>query len=298
MKNKSEMLLEIFKAQVSNKSAEACANISIWQLIFLIISSIFIISYPFINQRVKQSVTMSDARLYPGLGGVLQDIGKLDATFSVNAVNDNEYKLMYSFNMPERFESNGWIVRFTKKSAEETLAEEKTASYQPIIVFSEDGLLINQPQHQIKLSTKYNALGFFSASELRKVIGSKAEMVTFTKSFLFSAAVAGTPIAILQMVGLMALQYAFYVVVAAFLLSMSRLRAMKGTNLERISKFLPSVKIVATLGFLPSIIVALLSYFNSSFGMSFGWVVFCLIVGVRTMIIYMKRVRSKSVAEL
>lgn len=298
MKNKSEMLLEIFKAQVSNKSAEACANISIWQLIFLIISSIFIISYPFINQRVKQSVTMSDARLYPGLGGVLQDIGKLDATFSVNAVNDNEYKLMYSFNMPERFESNGWIVRFTKKSAEETLAEEKTASYQPIIIFSEDGLLINQPQHQIKLSTKYNALGFFSASELRKVIGSKAEMVTFTKSFLFSAAVAGTPIAILQMVGLMALQYAFYVVVAAFLLSMSRLRAMKGTNLERISKFLPSVKIVATLGFLPSIIVALLSYFNSSFGMSFGWVVFCLIVGVRTMIIYMKRVRSKSVAEL
>ena len=292
------MLLEIFKAQVSNKSAEACANISIWQLIFLIISSIFIISYPFINQRVKQSVTMSDARLYPGLGGVLQDIGKLDATFSVNAVNDNEYKLMYSFNMPERFESNGWIVRFTKKSAEETLAEEKTASYQPIIVFSEDGLLINQPQHQIKLSTKYNALGFFSASELRKVIGSKAEMVTFTKSFLFSAAVAGTPIAILQMVGLMALQYAFYVVVAAFLLSMSRLRAMKGTNLEKISKFLPSVKIVATLGFLPSIIVALLSYFNSSFGMSFGWVVFCLIVGVRTMIIYMKRVRSKSVAEL
>ena len=292
------MLLEIFKAQVSNKSAETCANISIWQLIFLIISSIFIISYPFINQRVKQSVTMSDARLYPGLGGVLQDIGKLDATFSVNAGSDNEYKLMYSFNMPERFESNGWIVRFTKKSAEEVLTEEKTAAYQPVIIFSEDGLLINQPQHQIKLSTKYNALGFFSASELRKVIGNKAEMITFTKSFLFSAAVAGTPIAILQMVGLMALQYAFYVVVAAFLLSMSRLRAMKGTNLERISKFLPSVKIVATLGFLPSIIVALLSYFNSSFGMSFGWVVFCLIVGVRTMIIYMKRVRSKSVAEL
>lgn len=292
------MLLEIFKAQVSNKSAEACANISIWQLIFLIISSIFIISYPFINQRVKQSVTMSDARLYPGLGGVLQDIGKLDATFSVNAGSDNEYKLMYSFNMPERFESNGWIVRFTKKSAEEVLTEEKTAAYQPVIIFSEDGLLINQPQHQIKLSTKYNALGFFSASELRKVIGNKAEMITFTKSFLFSAAVAGTPIAILQMVGLMALQYAFYVVVAAFLLSMSRLRAMKGTNLERISKFLPSVKIVATLGFLPSIIVALLSYFNSSFGMSLGWVVFCLIVGVRTMIIYMKRVRSKSVAEL
>jgi hypothetical protein len=298
MKNKSEMLLEIFKAQVSNKSAEACANISIWQLIFLIISSIFIISYPFINQRVKQSVTMSDARLYPGLGGVLQDIGKLDATFSVNADNNNEYKLMYSFNMPERFESNGWIVRFTKKSAEKVLAEEKTAAYQPIIVFSEDALLINQPQHQIKLSTKYNALGFFSASELRKVIGNKAEMITFTKSFLFSAAVAGTPTAILQMVGLMALQYAFYIVVAAFLLSMSRLRAMKGTNLEKISKFFPSVKILATLGFLPSIIVALISYFNSSFGMSFGWVVFCLIVGVRTIIIYMKRVRSKSVAEL
>jgi hypothetical protein len=219
-------------------------------------------------------------------------------TASVNADNNNEYKLMYSFNMPERFESNGWIVRFTKKSAEKVLAEEKTAAYQPVIVFSEDALLINQPQHQIKLSTKYNALGFFSASELRKVIGNKAEMITFTKSFLFSAAVAGTPTAILQMVGLMALQYAFYIVVAAFLLSMSRLRAMKGTNLEKISKFFPSVKILATLGFLPSIIVALISYFNSSFGMSFGWVVFCLIVGVRTIIIYMKRVRSKSVAEL
>ena len=130
------------------------------------------------------------------------------------------------------------------------------------------------------------------------IIGNKVEMVTFTKSFLFSAAVAGTPTAILQMVGLMALQYGFYIIVASFLLSMSRIRAMKGTNLERISKFLPSLKIVATLGFLPSIVVALISYFNSSFGMSFGFVVFCLIVGVRTMIIYMKRIRGKSVAEL
>ena len=287
------MLLEIFKAQVSNKSAEACADISIWQLIFLIIASIFIISYSFVNQRVKQSVTMADARLYPGLGGVLQDIGKLDATFSVN---DN--KLMYSFNMPERFESNDWIVRFTKKEASDVLAEERTAAYQPVIIFSEDGLLISQPQHQIVLSSNYKSLGFFSANELRKVIGNKTEMVTFTKSFLFSAAVAGTPIAILQMVGLMALQYGFYIIVASFLLSMSRIRAMKGTNLERISKFLPSLKIVTTLGFLPSIVVALISYFNSSFGMSFGFVVFCLIVGVRTMIIYMKRIRSKSVAEL
>ena len=293
MKNKSEMLLEIFKAQVSNKSAEACADISIWQLIFLIIASIFIISYSFVNQRVKQSVTMADARLYPGLGGVLQDIGKLDATFSVN-----DDKLMYSFNMPERFESNDWIVRFTKKEASDVLAEERTAAYQPVIIFSEDGLLISQPQHQIVLSSNYKSLGFFSANELRKVIGNKTEMVTFTKSFLFSAAVAGTPIAILQMVGLMALQYGFYIIVASFLLSMSRIRAMKGTNLERISKFLPSLKIVTTLGFLPSSVVALISYFNSSFGMSFGFVVFCLIVGVRTMIIYMKRIRSKSVAEL
>ena len=287
------MLLEIFKAQVSNKSAEACADISIWQLIFLIIASIFIISYSFVNQRVKQSVTMADARLYPGLGGVLQDISKLDATFSVN-----DDKLMYSFNMPERFESNDWIVRFTKKEASDVLAEERTAAYQPVIIFSEDGLLISQPQHQIVLSSNYKSLGFFSANELRKVIGNKTEMVTFTKSFLFSAAVAGTPIAILQMVGLMALQYGFYIIVASFLLSMSRIRAMKGTNLERISKFLPSLKIVTTLGFLPSIVVALISYFNSSFGMSFGFVVFCLIVGVRTMIIYMKRIRSKSVAEL
>ena len=287
------MLLEIFKAQVSNKSAETCADISIWQLIFLIIASIFIISYSFVNQRVKQSVTMADARLYPGLGGVLQDIGKLDATFSVN-----DDKLMYSFNMPERLESNDWIVRFTKKEASDVLAEERTAAYQPVIIFSEDGLLISQPQHQIVLSSNYKSLGFFSANELRKVIGNKTEMVTFTKSFLFSAAVAGTPIAILQMVGLMALQYGFYIIVASFLLSMSRIRAMKGTNLERISKFLPSLKIVTTLGFLPSIVVALISYFNSSFGMSFGFVVFCLIVGVRTMIIYMKRIRSKSVAEL
>ena len=255
--------------------------------------SIFIISYSFVNQRVKQSVTMADARLYPGLGGVLQDIGKLDATFSVN-----DDKLMYSFNMPERLESNDWIVRFTKKEASDVLAEERTAAYQPVIIFSEDGLLISQPQHQIVLSSNYKSLGFFSANELRKVIGNKTEMVTFTKSFLFSAAVAGTPIAILQMVGLMALQYGFYIIVASFLLSMSRIRAMKGTNLERISKFLPSLKIVTTLGFLPSIVVALISYFNSSFGMSFGFVVFCLIVGVRTMIIYMKRIRGKSVAEL
>lgn len=293
MNKKSTKLLEVFKAQVSNKSAEACADISILLLIFIIISSIFIISYSFINQRVKQSVTMADARLYPGLGGVLQDIGKLDASFSIN-----DEKLMYSFNMPERFESNGWIVYFTKDNPEEIIENEQTASYQPIIIFSEDTLFISQPHHQIRLSSKYNSLGFFTSNELKKVIGNKAEMVNFTKAFLFSASVAETPISIVQMVGLMAIQYLFYIVVAALLLSMSRLKAMKGTNLERISKFLPSLKIVTSIGLLPAIIVALVSYFNSSFGMSFGWVIFCLIVGVRTMIIYMKRVRSKSVAEL
>lgn len=236
---------------------------------------------------------MADARLYPGLGGVLQDIGKLDASFSVN-----DDKLMFSFNMPERMESNGWIVRFTNKSADEVIAEEPTASYQPIIVFSEEDLFISQPTHQIRMSSKYNSLGFFSSNELKKVIGNKAEMVSFTKAFLFSASVAETPTAILQMICLMAVQYVFYVVVASFLLSMSRIKAMKGTNLEKISKFVPSLKIVTTLGLLPAIIVALVSYFNASFGMAFGWVVFCLIVGVRVMIIYMKRVRSKSVVEL
>lgn len=293
MNKKSAKLLEVFKAQVSNKSAEACADISILLLIFIIISSIFIISYSFVNQRVKQSVTMGDARLYPGLGGVLQDIGKSDFSFSVN-----DGKLMYSFNTPSRMESNGWIVRFTNKKADDVLLEEKTASYQPIIIFSEEELFISQPTHQIRLSTKYDSLGFFSSNELKKVIGNKANMVTFTKTFLFSASVAETPVAIIQMIGLMAFQYMFYIIVAALLLSMSRLKAMKGTNLERISKFLPSLKIVTSIGLLPAIIVALISYFNSSFGMTFGWVIFCLIVGVRTMIIYMKRVKSKSVAEL
>ena len=293
MNKKSAKLLEVFKAQVSNKSAEACADISIMLLICIIISSIFIISYSFVNQRVKQSVTMADARLYPGIGGVLQDIGKLDASFSVS-----DGKLMYSFNMPERMESNGWIVRFTNKNADQVLKEEKTASYQPVIIFSEDELFISQPTHQIRLSTNYDSLGFFSSNEIKKVINNKAEMINFTKAFLFSASVAETPVAIIQMIGLMAIQYLFYIVVASLLLSMSRLKAIKGTNLERISKFIPSLKIVTSIGILPAVIVALISYFNSSFGMSFGWVIFCLIVGVRTMIIYMKRIKSKSVAEL
>ena len=159
-------------------------------------------------------------------------------------------------------------------------------------------MFISQPTHQIRLSTNYDSLGFFSSNEIKKVINNKAEMINFTKAFLFSASVAETPVAIIQMIGLMAIQYLFYIVVASLLLSMSRLKAIKGTNLERISKFLPSLKIVTSIGLLPAIIVALVSYFNSSFGMSFGWVIFCLIVGVRTMIIYMKRVKSKSVAEL
>ena len=78
-------------------------------------------------------------------------------------------------------------MEFVNKKADDVLLEEKTASYQPIIIFSEEELFISQPTHQIRLSTKYDSLGFFSSNELKKVIGNKANMVTFTKTFLFSA---------------------------------------------------------------------------------------------------------------
>lgn len=287
------MLLEIMKAQVSNKSADTCADISIGHFLFIIIACIFILSYPFINQRVKQSVSMSDARLYPGLGGVFQKLASQDGSFSVK---DDE--LFFSFNMIERQELNGWIVIFSKEDPKKILENEKTASYQPVIIFAEKELYISQPQHGFKLSSSYKPLGFFSSSEIKKITNNKSEMILYVKAFLNSASNSEVPHAIFTMLLVVALQYLLLVFVIAALLCFSKIKAIPNTRLEKISHLWPSLRIVATISFLPSIVVAIISYFNSSFGMSLGWVIFSLILGVRAIVIYMQRIKSKSVVNL
>lgn len=287
------MLLEIVKAQVSNKSADTCADISIGHMITIVIACIFILSYPFINQRVKQSVAMSDPRLYPGLGGVFQKLANQEGSFTVK-----DDMMFFSFNMIERQELNGWIVIFSKQDPKKLLENEATASYQPVIIFGEKELYISQPQHGFKLSSSYKPLGFFSSSEIKKITNNKSDMILYVKAFLNSASNSEVPNAIFTMLLVVALQYLLLVVVISALLCFSKIKAIDNTRLEKVSHFFPSLKIVSTISFLPAIIVALISYFNSSFGMSLGWVIFSLILGVRAIVIYMQRIKSKSVATL
>ncbi len=283
----------ILAAQISNDAAEKCSGISIVLLLVIVIFSACVLSYSFIAQRVSQSLTMADATLYPGLGAALKHLGSQSGSFHVNGDT-----LVISDDFPRRLESSGWIIVIGSEHPSEALEAEKSSSYMPVLVLGTNSLIINQPIFSVRLSAPWKTLGLFSSMDIKRASVNTEGFVTYIQAFLFSAATAEVPSAIVTLLLLMTVQYLFFVLVASLLLSFSQIRAMKGTTYEKRTSFLSSIKILVVVGIVPALVVALVSTINPSFGISFGWILYSLITGIRAVSIYMRRMKSKPVTGL
>ncbi|OJF76180.1 MAG: hypothetical protein BKP49_08520 [Treponema sp. CETP13] len=282
--------VEIFKAQYSNKAAEKCFGISNFSFVILLIVSIMLLSFSFVMSRVQQGLILSSPNLYPGFGGVLQDMAKQTGDFSVD---DGE--LNVSFNYPRRLESNGWLVVVTDDAPALVLDEEKTGAYQPMFILGESSFVISQPATNTSLEGAYRFLGFFSSTEIRKIVNNVNDMVTYTKAFLFASATGEIPSSIISMILLMGVQYVFFIFISGLLLTTSHRSAIKGTEFWQKTKLLPSIKIMTVLGFAPSFLLALVSHFNPTMGVTFGWLLFSIITSVRAVYLYVKRMKAKPI---
>ncbi|HOS31417.1 MAG TPA: hypothetical protein PLR39_11440 [Treponemataceae bacterium] len=285
--------LTIIAAQISNDAAEKSSGISIVLLLVLMVFSVCILSYSFIAQRVTQSLGMADAALYPGLGAVFKTLASQNGTFKVNGD-----RLEFSSDFPPRLESSGWIILSGSEHPSEALESEKSASYMPVLVLGLNGLIISQPLYSVRLSAPWKTLGLFSSDEIKKVSVHTDSFVTYIQALLFSAATAEVPSAILTLILLMSVQYLFFILVASLLLSISHIRSMKGTSYEKRTSILSSIKILTVVGILPALAVALTAAINPSFGITFGWIIYSLITGIRAVSIYMKRMKSRPVTGL
>lgn len=283
----------IFAAQISNDAAEKCSGISFLLLVVLMVFSICVLSYSFIAQRVTQSLGMADASLYPGLGSALKELAKQKGSFRVNGDI-----LELSQDFPPRIETSGWIILSGFEHPDDALTAEKSASYMPVLVLGTQGLIISQPLYSVKLSASWRTLGLFSSADIKKVSGNTDSFVTYIQAFLFSASTSEVPSAIVTLLLLMGVQYLFFILVAALLLSISHMRAMKGTFYEKKTSFFSSLKILTVVGILPSLAVAITAGISPSFGISFGWILYSLITGIRAVSIYMKRMKSRPVTGL
>ncbi|MBP7478827.1 MAG: hypothetical protein KA785_00120 [Spirochaetaceae bacterium] len=285
--------LTIIAAQISNDAAEKASGISIVLLIILMIFSVCVLSYSFIAQRVTQSLGMADAALYPGFGAALKALGSQSGSFQVNGG-----VLEISDDFPRRLESSGWIILSGSEHPSDALEAEKSGSYMPVFVLGVNGLIISQPLYSVRLSAPWKTLGLFSSAEIKKASVNTDSFVTYIQAFLFSASTAEVPSAILTLLLLMTVQYLFFILVASFLLSISHIRSMKGTSYEKRTSFLSSIKILSVVGILPALIVALTAAINPSFGITFGWILYSLVTGIRAVSIYMKRMKSRPVTGL
>ncbi|HZK20636.1 MAG TPA: hypothetical protein VFC68_07925, partial [Treponemataceae bacterium] len=263
---KKVSLVKIFKAQVSNTAAEECFAISIPAFISLLLVSIMMISFGFVRSRVQEGMTMSSPNLYPSFGGVLQDIAGKTGDFNVQ-----NGELYMSFNYPRRFESNGWLVVVADDEPATVLDNEQTAAYQPMLILGQNALVISQPATNVVLQGDYRFLGFFSTDELRKITHNVQDMLTYTQAFLFAAATGAIPSSIVAMVLLMGVQYLIFILVAGLLLSVTHRSAMENTDFWRRTTFYSSVKIITVLGCGPAFLLAIISYFKPSIGVTFGW---------------------------
>lgn len=292
MENRSFNLLEIIKAQISNKNAENCKNMKIRTMVIILIALVFISAFPYVNQRVGAGLRNSDASQYPGLGSVLINAAKKSGGFYVE---NNE--LVFP-NGDQVFEEGQWKVVFTQVDAEMYLSNHPELSSVSSIIFSKKSLLINCPETQKQINSVYTAFPDFSSEQILQAAKKTDTMVVYIQALLFSMCTAQVPSAILMMVLLMAVQTVLFIFAMAFLLSHSKRNGWDKKDTSRKFGFLSCIKIMTSVAIFPCVFVSGISYFNPSFGLSLGWILYSFILGLRAITIYITRVRGKDTRQV
>lgn len=287
MNNRSFSLLEIVKAQISNKNAENCKNMKNATMIIILIVLIFVGAFPYVNQRVGAGLRNSDASQYPGLGSVLINTAKHSGGFFVE-----NYELFWDKG-EQVFDEGDWKVVFTTKDAEQYLSSHKELKSVSTIIFSKKSLLISCPATEKTVNGMYSACPDFSSQQILEASKSTETMVTYIQALLFALCTAQIPSAILMMILLIAVQTVLFIFAMGFLLSHSKRNAWDKKESSRTYGLLSSIKIMTSIAILPCFFVSGYSYFNPSFGLSLGWILYSFILGLRAVTIYITRIKGR-----
>lgn len=280
-------VLDLVKAQVSNKSAEKCKEMKTGWMIFIIIALIFITAFPYINQRVGAGLRNSEASQYPGLGSALINAAKDCGGFTV------ENGELVCATPEQKFTSGQWIIVFTEGDAEKTLGKDLRLQNQSSIIFAKKTLLINCPETKMVLNGSYTSFPDFSSEQILKASKKTDTMVTYIQALLFSLSTAQIPAAILMMVILISFQTVLFIVAMAFLLSHSKRSGWDKQDTAKKYGFVSSMKMMTAVAILPAFLVSGISYFNPSFGLSLGWMIYSFVLGIRAVVIYISRVKGR-----
>lgn len=280
-------VLDLVKAQVSNKSAERCKDMKTVLMILIIIGIIFITAFPYVNQRVGAGLRNSDASKYPGLGSALISAAKNSSGFHVE--NDE-----LVCEVPEqRFTDDRWVIVFTQDDAEKVLGKNNDLQLSSSIIFGKTTLLINCPENKMVLNGSYKTFPDFSSEQILKASKNTDTMVLYIQAMLFTLSNAQVPAAILMMILLISLQTVLFIFAMAFLLSYSKRNGWDKQGAYKKYGFVSSAKIMTSVAILPALIVSGFSYYNPSFGLSLGWIIYSFILGLRAITIYFSRVRGR-----
>lgn len=280
-------VLDLVKAQVSNKSAENCKDMKSGVMVLIIIAIIFITAFPYINQRVASGLRNSDASQYPGLGSALISAAKNGGGFHIE--NDE-----LVCNVPEqKFTDGKWEIVFTENDAENTLGKYKDLQLSSSIIFGKTTLLINCPETKMVLNGSYKTFPDFSSEQILQAANKTDTMVLYVQALLFTMSNAQVPAAILMMVLLISMQTILFIFAMAFLLSHSKRSGWDKQDTGKKYGFLSSAKVITSVAILPALIVSGFSYYNPSFGLSLGWIIYSFVLGLRAILIYFSRVKGR-----
>lgn len=280
-------VLDLFKAQVSNKSAEKCKDMKTWAMVVIIIAIIFVTAFPYINQRVGSGLRSCDASQYPGLGSALISAAKNSGGFHV----ENGELVC---NVPEQtFTDGNWEIVFTEDDSESTLGKRKELQASSSIIFGKTTLLINCPETKMVLNGSYKSFPDFSSEQILQASKKTTTMVTYIQALLFTLSNSQVPAAILMMLLLITMQTVLFIFAMAFLLSHSKRSGWDKQDTAKKYGFLSSAKIMTSVAILPALIVSGFSYYNPSFGLSLGWIIYSFVLGLRAILIYFSRVKGR-----
>jgi hypothetical protein len=278
-----ESLVTLASSWWSNKAAERCAGLP-WPLVLgVFLASSLAIALPFGAGRWRDARASAELSRYPGLGAAFMAVAERGGEFSVQ---DGSFKA--DPGAPREFEINGWRVSLG--------AEGGPAPDGPkALWFGADRLVVSNPETGYALASDWLPFEGIDAALFRRAAQDRLSMAELIAGMLYTAAFAGMGSTILTVGLLMLVQNLFFITILGLFLSLSALRKGlrpdgAGTRIEPLKGIRVAASAIAGPAFLVGLVGLLLPALNAAL----LWLAYSLLGGVRIVLIYMARYRSRA----
>jgi hypothetical protein len=267
----------------SNKAAERCALLP-WALVLgVFLASSLAIALPFGAGRWRDARASAELSRYPGLGAAFMAVAERGGGF---AVRDGSFKA--DSDAPREFEINGWRVSLGAEGGPEPDGPKA-------LWFGADRFVVSNPDTGYALASDWLPFEGLDAGLFRRASQDRLAMAELIAGMLYTAAFTGMGSTILTVGLLMLVQNLFFITILGLFLSLSALRKGlrpegAGTRIEP----LKGIKVAASAIAGPAFLVGLIGLLLPALNAALLWLAYSLLGGIRIVLIYMARYRSKA----